>query len=307
MTTLTKDSPISIPSRGRHSRREGDLGRPRGPGSVLSYAVLILMFGYFLLPFWWILVASTKSNDSLFSSPALWFGDNGLIDNLREVFTFNDGIYLRWMLNSAFYAAVGGVGATVVSALAGYAFAKLRFPGRNLLFNVLLGLIMVPATALVLPTYLLLSRAGLVDSIWAVILPTLLNPFGVYLFRVYANDMVPEEMLEAARIDGASEVRIFRSVALPVMRPALVTVLLFSIVATWNNFFLPLVMLSNDRLFPLTVGLRTWYRTATINSGASVLFNLVIVGSLLAIIPLVAAFLLLQRYWQGGLTVGSIK
>jgi multiple sugar transport system permease protein len=307
MTTLTKEPSTSIPGRGRNTRREGDLSRPRGPGSVLSYAVLMLMLGYFLMPFWWIVVASTKSNDGLFSSPALWFADNGLLDNLHELFTFQDGIYLRWMLNSAFYAAVGGVGATAVSALAGYAFAKLRFPGRNVLFNVLLGLIMVPATALVLPTYLVLSRAGLVDSIWAVILPTLLNPFGVYLFRVYANDMVPEEMLEAARIDGASEVRIFRSVALPVMRPALVTVLLFSIVATWNNFFLPLVMLSNDRLFPLTVGLRTWYRTATINSGASVLFNLVIVGSLLAIIPLVAAFLLLQRYWQGGLTVGSIK
>jgi multiple sugar transport system permease protein len=310
MTTSTVPSPTVVTGRPRRTRRPESglrIDRPRGPGAALSYAVLILMFAYFLLPFWWLVVAATKSNDGLFSSPALWFADNGLFDNLHQLFTFQDGIYLRWMLNSAFYAAVGGVGATAVSALAGYAFAKLRFPGRNLLFNVLLGLVMVPATALVLPTYLMLSNVGLVDSIWSVILPTLLNPFGVYLFRVYANDMVPEEMLEAARIDGASEIRIFRSVALPVMRPALVTVLLFSIVATWNNFFLPLVMLSNDRLFPLTVGLRTWYRTATINSGASVLFNLVIVGSLLAIIPLVAAFLMLQRYWQGGLTVGSIK
>ena len=310
MTTSTATVPTRAPDRARRARRPAsgtEVERPRGPGAVLSYAVLILMFAYFLLPFWWLVVAATKSNDALFSSPALWFSGDGLFDNLHELFTFQNGIYLRWMLNSAFYAAVGGVGATAISALAGYAFAKLRFPGRNLLFNVLLGLVMVPATALVLPTYLLLSNAGLVDTVWAVILPTLLNPFGVYLFRVYATDMVPDEMLEAARIDGASEIRIFRSVALPVMRPALVTVLLFSIVATWNNFFLPLVMLSNDRLFPLTVGLRTWYRTATINSGASVLFNLVIVGSLLAIIPLVAAFLLLQRYWQVGLTVGSIK
>lgn len=307
MTTLTESPKATALDRAGRVRQNRDLSRPRGPGSMLSYAVLVLMFAYFLLPFWWIVVAATKSNEGLFSSPALWFADNGLLDNLHQLFTFNDGIYLRWMLNSLLYAVVGGIGATAVSAFAGYAFAKLRFPGRTLLFNVLLGLIMVPATALVLPTYLMLSRAGLIDSIWAVILPTLLNPFGVYLFRVYATDMVPEEMLEAARIDGASELRIFRSVALPVMRPALVTVLLFSVVATWNNFFLPLVMLSNDRLFPLTVGLQTWYRTATINSGASVLFNLVIVGSLLAIIPLVVAFLLLQRYWQGGLTVGSIK
>jgi multiple sugar transport system permease protein len=306
MTTLADPTPQVEPSSFR-APRNGDLNRPRGPGAVLSYAVLALMFGYFLLPFWWIVVAATKTNNGLFSSPALWFADNGFFDNVHQLFTFNDGIYLRWMLNSAMYAAIGGVGATAISALAGYAFAKLRFPGRNLLFNVLLGLIMVPATALVLPTYLLLSRVGLIDSIWAVILPTLLNPFGVYLFRVYATDMVPEEMLEAARVDGASELRIFRSVALPVMRPALVTVLLFSIVATWNNFFLPLVMLSNDRLFPLTVGLRAWYKNATINTGASVMFNLVIVGSLLAIVPLIAAFLMLQRYWQGGLTIGSIK
>jgi len=306
MTTLT-DTAATARTDHRKARRAGELTRPQGPGAVLSYAVLVFMFGYFLLPFWWLLVASTKSNEALFSSPALWFSGNGLFDNLHQLVTFNNGIYLRWMLNSAMYAAVGGIGATVVSAFAGYAFAKLRFPGRNLLFNVLLGLIMVPATALVLPTYLLLSRAGLVDSFWSVILPTLLNPFGVYLFRVYAQDSVPDEMLEAARIDGAGELRIFRSVALPVMRPALVTVLLFSIVATWNNFFLPLVMLSNDRLFPLTVGLRTWYQSATINSGAEVLFNLVIVGSVLAIVPLIIAFLLLQRYWQGGLTVGSLK
>jgi len=304
MTTLTKAGSTQAPSRKPPGGKEGDLTRPRGPGSVLSYAVLMLMFAYFLLPFWWILVASTKSNDGLFSSPALWFADNGLFDNLRELFTFSDGIYLRWMLNSAFYAAVGGVGATAVAAMAGYAFAKLRFPGRNLLFNVLLGLIMVPATALVLPTYLLLSRAGLVDSIWAVILPTLLNPFGVYLFRVYANDMVPEEMLEAARIDGAGEVRIFRSVALPVMRPALVTVLLFSIVATWNNFFLPLVMLQDSTLYPVTLGLHTWNSQIPHNPDLQLF---VIVGALLSIVPLIVAFLFLQRFWRSGLGVGGVK
>ena len=279
-----------------------------GAGRISSYAVMAVMAVYFLLPFWWLLVAATKDNDGLFGSAPLWFaGENHFFDNLKVLFTHENGVYLKWMRNSALYSVVSGVGATAISALAGYAFAKLRFPGRNALFAALLGLIMVPATALVLPTYLMMSQVGLVDSIWAVILPSLLSPFGVYLLRVYVHDSVPDEMLEAARIDGAGELRVFRSVALPAMRPALVTVLLFTMVATWNNFFLPLVMLSDNELFPLTVGLRTWYMSATLGNAGPALFNVIVVGALVAILPLIVAFLLLQRYWRGGLTIGSLK
>ncbi len=276
-------------------------------GSVAAHLVMGLLAIYFLLPFWWLLVAATKDNDGLFQSASLWFSDFNLFENLRLLFSQENGIYLTWLRNSAFYAVVSGVGATAISALAGYAFAKLRFPGRNALFALLLGLIMVPATALVLPTYLLMSQANLVDTIWAVILPSLLNPFGVYLLRVYVHDSIPEEMLEAARIDGAGEFRVFTSVALPAMKPALVTVLLFSMVASWNNFFLPLVMLSNDDLYPLTVGLRAWYMSAIMGNGGAATFNVIITGALVAIIPLIAAFLMLQRYWRGGLTIGSVK
>ncbi|MBB2942471.1 multiple sugar transport system permease protein [Actinoplanes lutulentus] len=276
-------------------------------GSVAAHVVMGLMAVYFLLPFWWLLVAATKNNQGLFQSDSLWFSGFHLFENLKQVFTGQDGVFLIWLRNSAFYAAVSGVGATVVSALAGYAFAKLRFPGRNKLFALLLGLIMVPATALVLPTYLLMSQANLVDTIWAVILPSLLNPFGVYLLRVYVADSIPDEMLEAARIDGAGEFRVFRSVVLPAMRPALVTVLLFSMVASWNNFFLPLVMLSDDQLYPLTVGLRTWYMSAIMGNGAGATFSVIVTGALVAIVPLIVAFLMLQRYWRGGLTLGSVK
>ncbi|MEV0830058.1 carbohydrate ABC transporter permease [Nonomuraea rubra] len=279
-----------------------------GGGRIASHAVMAVMALYFLLPFWWLLVAATKDNDGLFGSQPLWFaGDLNLIGNLSLLFSQDGGVYLKWLRNSALYAVVSGVGATAIAALAGYAFAKLRFPGRTALFATLLGLIMVPATALVLPTYLLMSEAGLADTVWAVILPSLLNPFGVYLLRVYTHDSVPDEMLEAARIDGAGELRVFTRVALPAMRPALVTVLLFSMVATWNNFFLPLVMLSDHELFPLTVGLRTWYMSAIIGNGGPALFNVIVVGALVAIVPLIIAFLLLQRHWRGGLTVGALK
>jgi multiple sugar transport system permease protein len=273
----------------------------------LSNVVMLAMGVYFLLPFWWLLVASTKDNDGLFGSNPLWFSrDNKLVDNLSTLFAKDDGLYLRWLGNSALYAVTSGLGATAISALAGYAFAKLRFPGRSLLFATLLGLIMVPATALVLPTYLLMSEFNLVDTVWAVILPSLLNPFGVYLLRVYVHESVPDEMLEAARIDGAGELRVFTRVALPTMRPALVTVLLFSMVASWNNFFLPLVMISDDQLMPLTLGLRSWYLSATIGNGGEALFNVIVVGALVAVVPLIAAFVLLQRYWRGGLTMGSL-
>ncbi|MEU4426544.1 carbohydrate ABC transporter permease [Actinoplanes sp. NPDC024001] len=276
-------------------------------GSVAAHVVMGLMAVYFLLPFWWLLVASTKNNEGLFDAGSLWFNGFHLFDNLKLLFNQENGVFLTWLRNSAFYAVVSGVGATAISALAGYAFAKLRFPGRNALFALLLGLIMVPATALVLPTYLLMSQADLVDTIWAVILPSLLNPFGVYLLRVYVHDSIPDEMLEAARIDGAGEFRVFRSVALPAMRPALVTVLLFSMVASWNNFFLPLVMLSDDQLYPLTVGLRTWYMSAIMGNGGAATFNVIITGALVAIVPLIVAFLMLQRYWRGGLTIGAVK
>ncbi|MET7475949.1 carbohydrate ABC transporter permease [Streptomyces sp. NPDC005648] len=277
-------------------------------GRVTVNVVMVAMILYFLLPFWWLVVAATKGNDALFSTAALWFHSPGsFFTNVRELFTYNDGEYLRWMGNTAIYAGVSGVGATAVATLAGYAFAKYRFPGRNLLFSSLLGAIMVPATALAIPTYLLLSKVALTNTMWAVILPQLLNPFGVYLVRVYVQESLPDELLEAARMDGAGELRVLWSVALPTLKPALVTVLLFSMVGTWNNFFLPLVMLNNDKLFPLTVGLQSWYEGALIQSGSNALFTLVIAGSLVAILPLIVTFLLLQRYWRGGLTVGSLK
>lgn len=306
MTTQLTGRPGTRHATGRRNQLAAD--SPSTGGRYLSTAVLGLMAIYFLLPFWWLITASTKNNEDLISSPALWFGSTfSLFTNLGELFSRGNGIYLKWVLNTVLYAGVSGLGATAVAALAGYAFAKLRFPGRNLLFSLLLGLLMVPATALVLPTYLLLSNLNLTDTIWAVILPSLLNPFGVYLLRVYAHDSIPDEMIEAARIDGAGEFRIFWSVVLPVMRPALVTVLLFTVVATWNNFLLPLVMLSNDQLFPLTTGLRAWYQSAIIGNGGEALFNLVAVGSLVAILPLIAAFLMLQRFWRSGLTLGSVK
>jgi multiple sugar transport system permease protein len=167
---------------------------------------------------------------------------------------------------------------------------------------------MVPTTALAIPTYLLFSKIGLVNTPWAIILPSLASPFGLYLMRVYAADAVPDSIIEAARIDGAGEFRIFFRVSLRLLMPGVVTVLLFTLVATWNNYFLPLIMLNNPSLYPVTVGLASWSAQAVGGAGSTGdLLALVVTGALLSIVPLIAAFLMLQRYWQSGLATGGVK
>ena len=164
----------------------------------------------------------------------------------------------------------------------------------------------MPGTALAVPTFLMFSNMGLTNTVWAIIIPSLISPFGLYLMWVYATDAVPQELLEAARIDGAGEIRIFFTIALRLLAPGFVTVLLFSVVAVWNNYFLPLIMLSKPNLNPLTVGLTQWSAQAS-GVGADPIYNLVITGSVLTIVPLVVVFILLQRFWQSGLSAGSVK
>ena len=319
MSVLSQPRPEAEKPTGRPARREArrqdklrtTRPEPQGGRRLGSHLFLGFLVLYFLLPLWFLVVASTKDAGGLFngSGGALWFDEEfNLVTNLRELVAYNDGIYLTWMRNSLLYAFTAGVGATVLAVLAGYAFAKFDFPGRRLTFSLLLGAVMVPATVLVIPTFVLLAKVELTNTAWAVILPSLLNPFGVYLMRVYIADGVPDELLDAARMDGAGEFRTFVSVALPLMRPAIVTVLLLSIVGIWNNYFLPLAVLSDASKFPVTVGLGLWQGLAGSNNGGGTsLYSLILVGSLVSIIPLVICFLSLQKYWQGGLSLGSLK
>nr|WP_255524063.1 carbohydrate ABC transporter permease [Terrabacter sp. MAHUQ-38] len=263
---------------------------------------------YFVLPLFWLFIASTKDNEDLFSTFGLWFGNRfALWENLRSVFTVQDGIYAQWALNTVIYAVVSATGATLLAAMAGYAFAKYEFPGSRALFSITLGAIMIPLTALALPTYLLFSKVGLTNTPWAIVIPSLVSPFGVFLMRVYAADAIPDSLIEAARVDGAGEFRIFGQVALRLLGPGLVTVFLFSLVATWNNYFLPLIMLNSSSLYPLTVGLAQQQAASAAGGGSQALFSTVITGSFVSVIPLVVAFLFLQRYWQSGLATGGVK
>ena len=286
----------------------GQIKRTRWTRQSLATAFLLVFLVYFLLPFFWLIVSATKTNPDLFTSFGLWFAsDFNLFKNLGDLFTHDGGVFLTWLWNTAYYATCTAVGSALIATIAGYTFAKFQFPGRTLVFAIILGSIMVPSTALAIPTYLLLSKIGLINTPLAVILPFLVSPFGVFLMRLYAQQAVPDELLDAARVDGAGEMRIFWSVALRILVPGFVTVLLFSFVATWNNYFLPLLVLSDPTYYPLTLGLASWNAQASANGGAQLLFTLVLTGSLVSIIPLIVAFLFLQRYWQGGLTLGSIR
>ena len=282
--------------RGRRQRR-----------SVVLIIVMVIFTIYSAVPLLWLIINATKDQANLFSSFGLWFGNGfDLFGNIAQTFTYNNDIFLHWFANTLLYVVVGGGGATILATLGGYGLAKYRFPGRRAVFAVVLGAVAIPGTALAVPTFLLFSQIGLTNTPWAVILPSLISPFGLYLVWTFATDAVPTELLEAARLDGAGEFRIFFTIALPLLAPGIVTVLLFAIVATWNNYFLPLIMLSDPTWYPLTVGLSQWSAQAT-GVGAQPIFNLVITGSLLTIVPIVIAFLFLQRYWQSGLAAGSVK
>jgi len=270
--------------------------------AMVTMGVLTLAAVYFLIPVWWLVVSATKSNTALFSSNGFGFSGFSLFDNIVDVFTKQDGLFGRWLLNSVLYAGIGGLLATFLGVACGYALAKYNFRGRGVIFGAILGGLLIPSALLTVPLYLMFSRIGLVNTVWAVLIPAIVNPFAVYLGRIYAAASMPDELLEAARLDGASEIRIFFSVALRLMSPAFVTVFLFSFVSIWNNFFLPLIMLSDQSLYPVTLGIFNWY-TQTREAN----YNVVITGSLLSVIPLVIAFLSLQRFWRAGLSAGSVK
>jgi multiple sugar transport system permease protein len=280
----------------------------RAMGSRIGAMTILIIFTiYFLVPFLWLVISATKSSGDLFGTFGFWFAPHfNLWSNLQYLFTYSDGLYLRWLLNSLLYAGVGAIVGTFLAALSGYALAKYVFPGRDLIFATILGVILIPPTVLALPLYLMMSSWGLSNTIWAVLLPSLVSPFGVYLSRIYASSSVPDELIEAARIDGAGEFRTFITVSMRLMVPALVTVLLFQFVAIWNNYFLPLIMLSNQNLFPISVGLQTW-NVIAVGGSHEYLYPLIVNGALVSAIPLLIGCFLLQRFWRGGLGTGSVK
>ncbi|MCO1593915.1 carbohydrate ABC transporter permease [Micromonospora sp. RHAY321] len=301
--SLTDQRPATPPPAGVRAR-PGRRPKPTRT-SIIPTALLLLGAAYCVAPVLWVAIAATKGPGELFTTFSFWPSLNGgFTYNIKHLLDFGDGVFLRWALNSLLYAGVGAVLSVIVSTLAGYALAKYRFAGREVLFGTILAGVLVPQITLAVPQYLLISKLGLVNSYWAVLLPSIISPYGIYLSRIYASAVVADEMLEAGRIDGAGEYRLAWSVGLPPMVPGMVTVLLLQFIAIWNNFLLPYIMISDSQRFPMTVGLFTM-----LNQGASqpALYSLVIMGVFLSILPLIALFLFLQRYWRLDLVSGGVK
>ncbi|MGI5155661.1 carbohydrate ABC transporter permease [Microbispora sp. CA-102843] len=275
----------------------------RRPLGIVPTGVLVLGAIYTLFPVSWVVVAATKSKAELFSTSTFAPG-TGLLSNLADLFAYRDGVFWLWLLNTVLYAGGGAVLSTAVSTISGYTLAKYDFPGRNLIFNLLIGGILVPSVVLAIPQYLLFSKAGLADTYWSVLLPQILHPYSIYLARIYSQAAIPGSLLEAGRLDGAGEWRLFRQVALPLLTPGMVTIFLFQFVAIWNNFLLPFIMLGDDHKFPLTVGL---YTLLAAGANQPSLYNLIITGTMLSLIPLIALFLTMQRYWRTDLSGGAVK
>ncbi|MEV8263371.1 carbohydrate ABC transporter permease [Microbacterium sp. NPDC077057] len=304
--TTTRLVTVTPPTK-RHSRRPQAADAPPpsiAPGpAARTFGIIALVVAtlYFLVPVFWLVVASTKNNTDLTSTFGFWFAEPNLAANYDSLMGWTQGLFWRWVGNSLFYSLSAGIIGTLFAVMAGYAIAKFAFPGKKLAVGIIMAGLLLPVALLTVPLYIEFQALGLTNTVWAIIIPSAVSPFGVFLGMVYAQSSVPTELLEAARIDGAGEARIFFTIVLRLLGPAMVTIFLFIFVATWNNFLLPLMMISSPDLKPVTLGLYGMMSYFSPDKGA------VMLGALLGVIPLIALFFTLQKYWRSGLAAGAVK
>ncbi len=275
--------------------------------TTLGTAFLLVAALYVVAPIYWLIVSSTKSTPQLFStSTFLPPASLSLWSNLKSLFSYNGGDFKWWLLNSLIYATATAALATAVSTLCGYGLAKYRFRGRRAIFGLVVGSLMVPATALVVPLFLLEHDMHLTNTYQGVILPLAVYPFGVYFMSIFAAEAVPDTLVDSCRIDGASELRTFWKIGRPILMPGMVTLFLLAFIGTWNNYFLPLVLLGTETRFPLTVGLGAWSSDLNLAGAGQPLYPEVILGSLISVLPMLLLFPFLQKYVARGLTLGAV-
>lgn len=282
-----------------------ELSGKRGRSSWIVLVGLVLFALYSVGPAWWLVVSATKSKEDLYTTDAMWFADFKLFDNLASLFTYQDGIFSTWLWNSLLYAFASSIGHTVVAMAAGYGLAMYAFRGKGTTMGLIIGSFLIPGALLTIPSYLLFVQIGLYDTMWAMIIPAFFSPFAVYLAKIYAEGAVPSELLEAARIDGAGEYRIFFQISSRLMTTAGATIFLLHFVGSWNGFFGPLVYLRGADKWPVMLGLYSWLQRGT--DSTVDLTGLVITGSLVATIPMVILMIAMQRYWRSGVAMGSLK
>jgi ABC-type glycerol-3-phosphate transport system permease component len=288
---------------GRGARSHADSSPPKpsrfSASDLLIYAVLVLAGLAFLLPFYWMVVSSFRPTAQFFQLPIPLVPNPPSLENFETLFARSQ--FARGMLNSAFLAVVSVILQVWFCALAGYTFAKMRFRGRDALFVGILITVMIPLGVGLIPNFIIMARIGWVDTYRALIVPGIANAFGIFWMRQYCLS-VPDELLDAARVDGAGEFGIFSRIVLPVIRPALASLAIFVFLSSWNDFLAPLVFLRSEDKFTVQLWLSIVERQQNVSQPA-----IVMAGSLLASIPIIAMFAALQRHFIEGLTAGSVK
>jgi multiple sugar transport system permease protein len=303
MTTTRSDLP-AVPAdtgpatpRQRPARRAPTFGEP----TAQSWVYVVLTGGLVLLvgPFIWMLLGSFRPDRELKQVPPAWLPQEPTLDNYRNLFERLD--FPTYFFNSALVAVAITIGNLVFCSMLGYALAKLEFPGKRVIFVLVLATLMVPGVVTFVPLFVLVSNLGMVNTFPGLIFPFLAGPFGVFLMRQFILSL-PDELIHAARVDGAGELRIFRSIILPLCKPALATLGILTFLTSWNNFLWPLVVAQSEEKYTLPVALAIY----AIGENKSD-YGLLMAGSVVIIVPVLAVFLALQRHFVRGIAMTGIK
>ncbi|AZS13285.1 carbohydrate ABC transporter permease [Paenibacillus lutimineralis] len=261
-------------------------------------AILLVCAAIMLLPYLWMVLSSFKSNLEIISSATSFVPQNPTLDGYRAV--FEEAPFLTWLLNSAITAVIITAATLFTSALAGYVFAKFTFPGKRLMFLLVLATMMIPFQVIMIPTYLIISKLGLINNLAAIIVPSLISSYGVFLAKQFIED-IPRDLLEAARIDGAGELRIMWRIVMPLILPMLSALGIFTFMAAWNNYLWPLIAINDmDRM---TVPMALVF----FNGAHQVNYNVVMSAAVLITLPVIIVFLIFQKQFIKGLTMTGMK
>lgn len=281
---------------------------------IISLVILIVLALLFLFPLYWILTGALKTPVAIGSPTPDWWPKEFTLRNFQVLFSkrtaplFQIGALtgptipgaIRWLINTVFMAVMAMLLTCLTASMAGYALAKKRFTGRFLLFSLIVAAMALPKQVILIPLIREMSSLGLYDNIWAVILPTVGWPFGVFLMKQFAES-IPGEMLEAARIDGAGELKTFTTVVYPMIKPGVGALAIFTFINSWNDYFLQLIMLTSSNNLTISLGI------ATMQAENSTDYGLIMAGAALAAVPIIVVFLLFQKYFTKGITMGAVK
>lgn len=274
--------------------------RSRGPAfrakQIVSMTVLTAIALALLIPLWWIVISSMRTPVEIYSAKQSLVPSGGSVDNFRELLT--ETLFLRSIANSAIVACTVTAFGTVFALSAGYAYAKLDFVGKNLTFVLLLTSMTIPGAVTLLPTFIFMSRVGLLDTLFAIILPNLSLPFAMLWMRQYVRSSVPNSVLDAAKLDGCSEFRTLRSIVAPIVRPGLSGVAIWIFLSQWNSFFVPLVFLSTDENYTYPV-----FLAALQGNPLAQTTHLVMAASVLSTLPIVVLYVVFQRHFTASVAM----